>query len=78
MFKRYAIALSVAGAALLLPTAGAAQAADTTTTVAAEGDGAPADPAAQPVRTPSGIHVVIGATGGTTRLSDPTDSSWGG
>ncbi|MFJ9338741.1 hypothetical protein ACIRP0_05550 [Streptomyces sp. NPDC101733] len=85
MLKRYVIALSVTASVLLLPAAGAAQAADdttaapaaTTATATAGGQTTTAQTPRQ-IRTPNGAVVTVGTTSSTHRLSDPTDSSWGG
>ncbi|MEV7725377.1 hypothetical protein AB0P15_11655 [Streptomyces sp. NPDC087917] len=86
MLKRYVIALSVTASVLLLPAAGAAQAADDTTaapaatTATATAGGQTTTTAQTPrqIRTPNGAVVTVGTTSSTHRVSDPTDSSWGG
>ncbi|MGW7334140.1 hypothetical protein ACWGIU_37190 [Streptomyces sp. NPDC054840] len=82
MLKRYVIALSVAASALLLPAAGAAQAADgisaeTTVTTTSGGEGGATGPATRHIRTPDGRLVTVGTTQ-TGRTRDTADSSWGG
>lgn len=78
MLKRFVIALSVTASALLLP-ATAAQAADGTVTAATTGEsGAATTTGVRQIRTPSGAVVTVGTSTGGIRLSDPTDSSWGG
>ncbi len=81
MLKRFVIALSVTASALLLP-ATAAQAADgvaaVTATTATTGESGAATTTGRPIGTPSGAVVTVGTTTGGIRLSDPSDSSWGG
>ncbi|MFB6824050.1 hypothetical protein ACFCXA_20935 [Streptomyces virginiae] len=81
MFKRYAIALSVTAAALLLPAAGTAQAADgdtaATTVTTTTGGEATTTQTPRQIVTPSG-HVVTVGTTTNGRLRDINDSSWGG
>lgn len=80
MLKRFVIALSVTASALLLP-ATAAQAADATVTATATTpgeSGAATTTAVRQIHTPSGVVVTVGTTTGGLRVSDPSDSSWGG
>ncbi|MFI5866420.1 hypothetical protein [Streptomyces sp. NPDC051546] len=82
MLKRFAIALSVAASAVLLPAAGVAQAADdtsaTTSTTATGGENSTTPPTTRQFVTADG-RVFTADTGSLGhRNRDTADSSWGG